>query len=100
MALPTPFYATGFATLGTGAIGSGAQAATVSVQANGVLPSDTVQADFNSDPTAVTGYAPSSSGMLTIIKFCTANNVNFIVCNNTAASITPGPITLNWKVTR
>jgi hypothetical protein len=40
------------------------------------------------------------SGMLAIIKYPTANNVNFKVCNNTSASITPGAVTLNWRVSR
>jgi hypothetical protein len=38
--------------------------------------------------------------MLTIIAYPTANNVNFKVCNNTSGSVTPGAITLNWRVTR
>jgi hypothetical protein len=38
--------------------------------------------------------------MLTIIKWPTTNNVNFKVCNNTLSSITPGAITLNWRVLR
>jgi hypothetical protein len=38
--------------------------------------------------------------MLTIISYPTANNVNFKVCNNTSASVTPGAITLNWRVVR
>jgi hypothetical protein len=38
--------------------------------------------------------------MLTIIPYPTANNVNFKVCNNTLAPVTPGPITLNWNVFR
>jgi hypothetical protein len=38
--------------------------------------------------------------MLTIFAYPTANNVNFKVCNNTAGSITPGAITLNWRVVR
>lgn len=96
----TNTIASGTAALGTSAIGSGAAATTVTVAATGVLTTDTVMADFNADPTGVTGYTPSASGMLTIIKFPTANNVNFIVVNNTGGSITPGAITLNWRVVR
>jgi|SRR5665213_597590 len=92
--------ASGTATLGTTLIASGAAATTVTVSASGVLTTDTLMADFNADPTAVTGYAPSASGMLTIIKFPTAGGVNFIVVNNTGSSITPGAITLNWRVVR
>jgi hypothetical protein len=38
--------------------------------------------------------------MLTIIKYPTFGNVNFKVCNNTANGITPGHVTLNWRVVR
>jgi hypothetical protein len=70
------------------------------VSATGVATTDTLTTGFNGDPTAVTGYIPSTSGMLSIIAYPTANNVNFKVCNNTASSITPGAITLNWRVVR
>jgi hypothetical protein len=43
---------------------------------------------------------PLTTGMLTIIPYPSANNVNFKVCNNTNSSITPGGITLNWRVVR
>jgi hypothetical protein len=59
-----------------------------------------VLASFNGDPTAVTGYTPLTTGMLTIIAYPTADTVNFKVCNNTASTITPGAITLNWRVVR
>lgn len=96
----TATIASGVAALGTGAIASATCATVVTVPATGVLTTDVVQAGFNGDPTAVTGYIPATSGMLTIIDYPTANNVNFKVCNNTAGPITPGAITLNWRVTR
>ncbi len=96
----TKTIASGTASLGTSAIASGAAATVVTVSAPGVLTTDTIMADFNADPTGVTGYAPSANGMLTIIKYPTADNVNFKVVNNTGASITPGAITLNWRVVR
>lgn len=99
-AVVTQTIASGTAALGTSLIASGAKASTVTVVATGALTTDTLMADFNADPTAVTGYAPSVTGMLTIIKFVTSGNVNFIVVNNTGASITPGAITLNWRVVR
>jgi hypothetical protein len=92
--------ANGTAALGTSAIASGACATAVTVSATGVATTDTIQADFNGDPTGITGYVPSTNGILTVIKYPTANNVNFKVCNMTSASITPGAVTLNWKVTR
>lgn len=99
-AVITQTIASGTASLGTSLIASGAKASTVTVGATGVVATDTLLADFNADPTGVTGYTPSASGMLTIIKFPTSGNVNFIVINNTGSSITPGAITLNWRVVR
>jgi hypothetical protein len=92
--------ASGTAALGTSAISSGACATVVSASATGVLTTDTLMADFNADPTSTTGYSASASGMLTIIKYPTADHVNFKVCNNTQASVTPGAATLNFRVVR
>lgn len=86
--------------MGTSAISSGACATVVTATATGVATTDVVTAGFNGDPTAVTGYIPATAGMLTIISYPTANNVNFKVCNNTSSSITPGAISLNWRVVR
>lgn len=96
----TQTIASGTSALGTGAITSGACATVVTTTATGTATTDNIQADFNADPTATTGYAASANGMLTIIKYPTANNVNFKVCNNTSASVTPGAVTLNWRVVR
>jgi len=96
----TQTIASGTASLGTGAISSATCATVVTVTATGTATTDVVQASFNGDPTAVTGYIPATSGMLTIIPYPTSGNVNFKVCNNTSASITPGAITLNWRVSR
>jgi hypothetical protein len=88
----------GTAALGTTLIPSFACASTVTVTATGVTTSDNVSADFNANPTSTTGYTPGN--MLTIIKYPTAGNVNFIVCNNTPGGITPSAVTLNWRVLR
>lgn len=96
----TTTIANGTAALGTSAIASAACATVVTVSATGVATTDNIMADFNADPTSTVGYIPSASGMLTIIKYPTTNNVNFKVCNNTGGSITPGAVTLNWRVTR
>jgi hypothetical protein len=96
----TATIANGTSALGTGAISSGTCATVVTTSAIGTAATDNIMADFNADPTGVTGYIPSANGILTIIKYPTTNNVNFKVCNNTAASITPGAITLNWRVVR
>lgn len=90
----------GTSALGTSAISSATCATVVTTSATGTATTDVINWGFNDDPTAVTGYVPLTSGMLTIIAYPTANNVNYKVCNNTAGSITPGAITLNWVVIR
>lgn len=92
--------AAGTSALGTSAISSGACATVVTTSATNTATTDVILAGFNGDPTAVTGYTASTGGMLTIISYPSANNVNFKVCNNTGSSITPGAITLNWRVIR
>ncbi|MGD0586364.1 MAG: hypothetical protein ABSA86_11430, partial [Oryzomonas sp.] len=94
------FIAGNTATLGTSAISSGACATAVTVAGSGIATTDVIDWGFNGDPTGVTGYAASATGMLTIIAYPTSGNAVFKVCNNTSASITPGAITLNWKVRR
>jgi hypothetical protein len=92
--------ASGTASMGTSAISSGTCATVVTVSATGTATTDAISYNPNGDPTGVTGYAPSSSGSLYIWPYPTANNVNFKVCNNTGSSITPGALTLNWRVGR
>ena len=92
--------ASGTSALGTGAITSETCATVVITSATGVATTDVINWGFNGDPTGVTGYVPVTEGMLTIIAYPTANNVNYKVCNLTISSITPGAITLNWRVTR
>jgi hypothetical protein len=96
----TTTVASGTSALGTSAIGSAACATAVTTTATNTATTDVVLWGFNGDPTAVTGYVPLVAGMLTIIAYPSANNVNFKVCNNTNASVTPGAITLNWRVAR
>lgn len=96
----TTTIATGTSALGTGAISSATCASVVTTAATNVATTDVILAGFNGDPTAVTGYTPATTGMLTIVAYPSANNVNFKVCNNTGSSITPGAITLNWRVSR
>jgi hypothetical protein len=92
--------ASGAKALATGSISSATCTTAQTDTATGVLTTDAIAASFNGDPTAVTGYVPLTSGMLTIIVYPTANVVNFKVCNNTAGTITPGAITINWRVVR
>lgn len=96
----TTTIASGTSALGTSAISSATCATVVTTSATNTATTDVVSWGFNGDPTAVTGYVPLVAGMLTIIAYPSANNVNFKVCNNTNASVTPGAITLNWRITR
>lgn len=92
--------ASGTSALGTGAIGSAACATAVTTTATNTATTDVISWGFNGDPTGVTGYTPVTSGALTIFAYPSANNVNFKVCNLSTSSITPGAITLNWRVIR
>jgi len=97
----TGTIASGTSTLGSSAISSATCATVVTTAATNTATTDVVVAGFQGDVTGVTGYIPSTSGMLTIIAYPTANNVNFKVCNNTASSITPGAaLVINWRVIR
>jgi hypothetical protein len=90
----------GTVALGTAAIPSGGCAPAVTSTASGVAANDTIIYNTNTDPTVVQGYRPSSSGSLYIWAFPTANNVSFAVCNPSSAPITPGALSVNWKVMR
>lgn len=92
--------ASGAKALATTAVGSAACSTAQTDTATGTLTTDAIIATFNADPTAVTGYVPLTSGMLTIIAYPTADTANFKVCNNTGSSITPGAVTINWRVVR
>lgn len=96
----TTTIASGAKALATSAISSATCTSVQTDTATGAATTDVVTAVFNADPTATTGYVPLTSGMLTIIVYPTSNTVNFKVCNNTLNSITPGAITLNWRVVR
>lgn len=96
----TRTVASGAKALATSSISSAACSSAQTDTATGTLTTDAIVASFNGDPTAVTGYVPLTTGMLTIIAYPTADTVNFKVCNNTASSITPGAITINWRVVR
>lgn len=89
--------ASGATSLGTSAIASAA-CSTITASAPGITTTNAIEASFSGDPTGSTGYIPSTSGMLTIIPYPTTGNVNFKVCNNTSNSITPGAVTINWRV--
>lgn len=84
---------------GLGAIAS-ATCSTITVAVSGVLTTDAMLWSFAGNPTSTVGFQPSTSGMLLVLPFVTANNANFSICNNTSGSITPGTISLNWRIVR
>lgn len=86
--------------LGTGAITTASAASTVTATCTGLASTDVIQLTSNVNIFGVTGYAPSASGILTISDFPTTNTINVVVVNNTAGTITPGALTLNYRVTR
>jgi hypothetical protein len=92
--------ASGTKTLATNAIASGVCATAETATATGAVVTDIALASFNGDVSAVTGYTPATTGTLRIDVYPTTNTINFKVCNNTAASITPGAVTLNWRILR
>lgn len=86
--------ASGTAVLGTGAIGGTSSATVVTVSATGVVSTDSIEWAFNAAPG--TGY---TSGLFVQV-YVTSGNVNFVVTNPTAGSLTPAAATLNWRVIR
>jgi hypothetical protein len=86
--------------MATTAIASGACTSAQTATVTNTATTDNILVGFNGDPTAVTGFAPATTGMLTVIVYPTANTVNIKECNNTSASITPGAHTFNIRVVR
>jgi hypothetical protein len=102
---PTLNVANGALALATSSISTGAcqtvSAGSVnSAAATGVATTDVIQFTPNGSIKAITGYVPATTGGLTIAAYPTAGYVNFDVCNWTSGAITPGALTINWKVTR
>jgi hypothetical protein len=99
--LLTRTIATGASALGTSSITSGACAPVVTGTATGAATTDNLIVDDNaSDLSGVTGYGVSASGTLTIYRRIIPGRVNFTVCNSTRGPITPGALTLQWRVVR
>ena len=92
----------GTVSLGTPTVTSGTCTSAIDGgTATGVVTTDVIMATANADPTGVTGFAPATTGSLYVWAYPTADHVNFKLCNNTLASITPASaVTLNWRVIR
>jgi hypothetical protein len=86
--------ASGTSSLGTGAISATTCATVVTTAATNTATTDAIEWAFNAAPG--TGY---TSGVH-VLAYPTSGNVNFLVCNPTAGSLTPAAATLNWKVIR
>jgi hypothetical protein len=94
----------GATALNPGAITSATCATAVTVAVSGADPTspnyDRAVASFTGDVTSTTGFAPVTTGGVTIFMWVSAGNINFRECNPTSTSITPGSVTVNWGVER
>jgi hypothetical protein len=93
-AVVAQLIASGTAVLGTALIPATSSATTVTVAAAGVVATDSIEWAFNAAPGV--GYV---SGLFVQV-YVTSGNVNFIVTNPTAGSLTPAAATLNFRVIR
>lgn len=73
---------------------------TMTAAATGTLSTDTVTWVPNADITAVTGYEPLTTGKLYLEVWPSADTVNIKVCNPTSGTVTPGAVSINWRVAR
>jgi hypothetical protein len=91
----------GTVTIPATAIASAAKSA-FTITCTGAVVGDTVSLDFDggTDPSTLTGFLPSTSGTLTILKSVAANVINIVIENNTASSITPTAFQLDGRVIR
>jgi hypothetical protein len=92
--------ASGTKALDTDAIASTACDTLSTTTATGTASTDVILITPNADITAVTGYAAVTTGGLQIWAWPTTDTINWKICNPTSSSITPGAVTLNWRVVR
>ena len=90
--------AAGTSAMATSLLGAGVCAAAVTTTATNVTTTDSIMWSFNAAPG--TGYGSATGAGLHIQSYPTSGNVNFVVCNPTAGSITPAAASLNWRVIR
>lgn len=83
--------------LSTGAINSGTRATNTASCSGLSTITDSISCTFSGDTNAVTGYAPSASGSLSIKTWISTGVINVDQINNTGSTITPGAATLNCK---
>jgi len=75
-------------------------ASATTATATGAATTDAVETTYAADPTGLTGYGGGTAGGITVRAWPTANTMNFKLCNETAASITPAALNINWRVVR
>lgn len=88
---------TGQIALTTGAINSGTRATNTLACTGLSATTDSIACTFSGDTNAVTGYAPSASGGITLKTWASTNTINVDQVNDTGGSITPGAATVNCK---
>lgn len=93
--------ASGTTAMPTAAVGANSCSATATTAtATGAATTDVATITYASDPTGVTGYGAGTNGGITIRAWLTTNTINFKLCNETGSSITPGAVSVNWRVPR
>lgn len=92
--------ASGDIALATAEIASGACTSAQTDTATGTATTDVIIYTPAADPTGIDAYEVSATGSVYIWAYPTSNTANFKVCNNTAGALTPGALTINWKVVR
>lgn len=98
--LPVPItLCSGQMTFNPSSIASGASE-TITQSCTNLATTDNIDLDFSGSPLAVTGYVPSVNGIITIIMWPSAGQINVAAVNNTASAIDPGSVTLNYRVVR
>lgn len=92
-ALPTSAVASG------GKFGA-SSSTPLQITCSGLATTDRVWLTLSSDPTGVTGYSPSTNGMLKILAYPESGKIDVYLVNNTGSSITPGALTVNYQAER
>jgi hypothetical protein len=88
-------------TMPTGSIPSASTSTAATATCTGLTTSDTISCTPTVNILTVTGFTPSTNGILTIgSPWPTSNTINIMYENNTANPIVPGAVTLNCDAWR
>ena len=93
---PAVLLASNGVALTTSAVAANTCVTATPITVTGTATTSGITTTFNSNPTGVTGWG--SVGGLVIRTWPTLNTINYAVCNQTASSITPGAISVNFRV--